>query len=374
MYASWNEKHTEEWHKEFKELHLVELNALIGVLILRGVFAGRNENIYNLWAKSQFSRTTFTACMARDRFRELLRLIRFDDRATRAARKFNDDFAPIREVFDIFNKQLRRYLTPTECLTIDEMLVKFWRNARFRVYMKDKPGKYGLLFRVIIDASYRYVLNMIPYTGRPQSQQGEQQEAGQIIQIVKSLMEPWRGSGRNISCDRLYTDIDLAEELYNDANLTMVGTLMSNRQRIPNELKMTAGCEVNSTMFAFSPSIMMASYCSKCNKVVLMASLMHQDDKVAEEEPHKPDIILYYNETKGGVDTVDKMVRNYSCYVTIRRWPVVVFCNMVNVAAINAFTFWIENNPDYLKSGSKFKSARREFLIALGMELVKPYI
>ena len=48
---------------------------------------------------------------------------------------------------------------------------------------------------------------------------------------------------------------------------------------------MTAGREVNSTMFAFSPPIMMASYCSKCNKVVLMASSIHQDDKVAEEEP-----------------------------------------------------------------------------------------
>ena len=98
MYSSWNEKHTEEWHKEFKDLDSVELNALIGVLILRGVFAVRNENIYNLWAKSQFSRPIFSACMARDTFRELLRLIRFDDRATRAARKFNDNFAPIRGI------------------------------------------------------------------------------------------------------------------------------------------------------------------------------------------------------------------------------------------------------------------------------------
>ena len=202
---------------------------------------------------------------------------------------------------------------------------------------------------------------MIPYTGKLQSQQGEQQEAGQIKQILKSLVEPWRGFGRNINCDRLYTDIDLAEELYNDTNLTMVGTLMSNRRHIPNELKMTAGREVNSTMLAFSPPIMMASFCSKHNKVVLMASLMHQDDKVAEEEPHKADIILYCNETKGGVHTVDQMVKNYSCYVTTRRWPVVVFCNMVDVAAINAFTLWIENNPDYLESGSKFKGARREF-------------
>ena len=133
VYVRWNEKHTGEWQKEFKELDLVELDALIGVLILRGVFTGRNENIYNLWTKSQFSRLLFTACMARDRFWKLLRLIRFDDHATRAARKFNDNFAPIREVFDIFNKQLRKYLTPTECLTIEEMLAKFQGNARFRV-------------------------------------------------------------------------------------------------------------------------------------------------------------------------------------------------------------------------------------------------
>ena len=105
-----------------------------------------------------------------------------------------------------------------------------------------------------------------------------------------------------------------------------------------------------------------------------MASTMHQDDKVSEEEPYKPDVILYYNATKGSVDTVDQMVMNYSCYMTTRRWPVVVFCNMVDVAAINAYTLWIANNPDYLDDNSKTVSARRQFLINLGMALVKPYI
>ena len=167
--------------------------------------------------------------MARNRFSELLKLIRFDDRGTRDARRFHDNFAPVREVFDVFNSQLRKYLKPSECLTIDEMLVKFRGNARFRVHMKDKPGKYGLLFHVVTDSYYRYALNIIPYTGRPQSQQDAPQQSGQTKQVVKDLSEPWRGSGRNVSCDRLHTDMDLAEELYNDANLTMVGSLISNR-------------------------------------------------------------------------------------------------------------------------------------------------
>ena len=172
--------------------------------------------------------------------------------------------------------------------------------------MKDKPGKYGLLFRVVTDAYYRCALNIIPHTGRPQSQQDAPQQSGQIKQVVKDLLEPWRGSGRNVSCDRLYTDMDLAEELYNDANLMMVGILISNRRHIPKEFKSSGNHEVNSTLFAFIPLLMMVSYFPKPRKVVLMASTMHQDDKVSEEEPYKPDVILYYNETKGGVNTVDQ--------------------------------------------------------------------
>ena len=154
----------------------------------------------------------------------------------------------------MFNSQLRKFLIPSECLTIDDMLVKFHGNARFRVYMKDKPGKYGLLIRVITDSHYRYVLNTIPYSGGPQSQEDQRPEAEAIRQVVKDLVQPWMGSGRNISCNRLYTDLDLANKLYNDQKLTIVGTLMSNRRHISQEPKTTNNQEVNSTLFAFSPT------------------------------------------------------------------------------------------------------------------------
>ena len=37
---------------------------------------------------------------------------------------------------------------------------------------------------------------------------------------------------------------------------------------------------------------------------------MHYDNK-EQDEPLKPDIILDYNATKGGVDTLDLSVKNY---------------------------------------------------------------
>ena len=50
----------------------------------------------------------------------------------------------------------------------------------------------------------------------------------------------------------------------------------------------------------------------------------------------------------------------------------VVFCNMVDVAAVNAYTFWVANNPD--NSGLKKRSKKRKFLVKLGIELVRPHV
>lgn len=76
--------------------------------------------------------------------------------------------------------------------------------------MPQKPGKYGILFRVITDARARYVSKMIPYAGRC-----EDKGANSSAQIVRQHSEHIRGSGRNITMDRyyIYTTVDLAEEL-----------------------------------------------------------------------------------------------------------------------------------------------------------------
>ena len=48
---------------------------------------------------------------------------------------------------------------------VDETLRNFYASyiCDFKVYMKVKPGKYGLLFRVLADARDRYASRVIPY-------------------------------------------------------------------------------------------------------------------------------------------------------------------------------------------------------------------
>ena len=82
---------------------------------------------------------------------------------------------------------------------------------------------------------------------------------------------------------------------------------------------------------------MIVSYCPKRNKVVNLLSTLHSEPKVdTSNEQRKPEVILTYNETKAGVDTMDQMTRNYSCKWKTRRWPLVGFCNMLDLSAINA--------------------------------------
>lgn len=82
-------------------------------------------------------------------------------------------------------------------------------------------------------------------------------------------------------------------------------------------------------------------------------------------------MVLDYNETKGGVDNPDKVTATYSCRRMTACWPLVIFFNITDVSAYNAFVIWSEINKDW--NSGKF-SRRRIFLEQLGYAVVKPHI
>jgi len=235
--------------------------------------------------------------------------------------------------------------------------------------MPQKPGKYGILFRVITDARARYVSKMIPYAGRC-----EDKGANSSAQIVRQHSEHIRGSGRNITMDRyyIYTTVDLAEELVKERNLMVLGTIQSNRKGIPEEFKQAKGRDVHSTLFAFSGECMLISYVPKKGKVVLMLSTEHDSPQVSDRKDKKPQTILDYNEAKGGVDTVDMMINTYRSKAATRRWPMVVWTTMIDVAALDGFLIWRETHPDWEQR--RRNAITSEYLKQLGFQLVQPQV
>ncbi|KAJ4441429.1 hypothetical protein ANN_11284, partial [Periplaneta americana] len=166
---------------------------------------------HDLWSE-RFGRPVYLATMSRNRFRELVKVIRFDDKDTREDSRKGDKFAPLREVFGLMNETFLQYYCPGESVVIDEMSL-FRGRCPFKVFMKEKPGKYGAVIRILADCRERYVLRMEVYAG-------ETEDSTPVSRgpkpIVKRLATPLKESGRNITTDRYYTSVEPAEELYTD--------------------------------------------------------------------------------------------------------------------------------------------------------------
>ena len=90
----------------------------------------------------------------------------------------------------------------------------------------------------------------------------------------------------------------------------------------------------------------LVSYTPKKNKTVLLLSSMHHNDAV-NPESGKPEIIEYYNGTKGGVDSLDQLVHTYMCKRQSKRWPMTLFFNMLDVGAVAALIVWMETFPEW---------------------------
>ena len=115
---------------------------------------------------------------------------------------------------------------------------------------------------------------------------------------------------------------------------------------------------------------MIASYCPKKDCVVSMLLTMDLLPEIASNSAgKKPKVILYYNNTKSEVDILDRMVRTYTCKRMTRRWPVVLFYNMIDVSAVIVCVVWQQLHGKDKRIFSKKRKTK--FLICLGKEVAE---
>ncbi|KRZ01763.1 PiggyBac transposable element-derived protein 4 [Trichinella zimbabwensis] len=360
VYREWNKKHPDAL-KLWKPTHEEEMYAFIGLLLISDVYKSSDESVSELWSLNN-GRPIFGSVMTENRFKSLLRFYRFDETTTRAARLEFDKLAAFRDIWTMFQTNLKNVYKPSAFLTVDEQLVSTRARSSIRQYMPCKPGKYGIKIFWCCDAETSYPLAGEIYVGR----QPGQSERMNVGELVKRLVRPWCGKGRNVTMDNFFISIPLAEDLL-AKRTTIVGTLRRNKKEVPSEMTETRGREVSSSLFCFDWQLTLVSYIPKRKKCVLLLSTMHHDDAVSAEHEGKPDIVLFYNETKSGVDTLDQLVRVYTCKRRTRRWPMVLWFNTLDCAGIAAYVTWTSKNPEWNAQKSQ---RRRMFLMECGKHLV----
>ncbi|CAH2009352.1 unnamed protein product, partial [Acanthoscelides obtectus] len=170
----------------------IEIRAFIGLLFLIGTMRCSRKNIHLLWDNSKGN--GIESCyltMSEQRFRFLLRCLRFNNINDRNMRKELDKMAAIREVFELFTNNFEKYFSPSEYLTIDEQLLAFRGRAAFRQHIPNKPSKYGIKTFALVDAKTAYTMKL--ETSRKtattwQRRRGEEEGVAAILQ--DDMIEP----------------------------------------------------------------------------------------------------------------------------------------------------------------------------------------
>ncbi|KAJ8897823.1 hypothetical protein PR048_003176 [Dryococelus australis] len=214
------------------------------------------------------------------------------------------------------------------------MLVGFRGRCRFRIYMPNKPSKYGIKVMILSDARTSYFYNAYIYTGKYCD--------GKLLPLEdRKFLKPTQAV------------LQLAQIIVNSSQI--LTTFLPNRN-----------IQEGSSIYGFTKDITLVSHVSKKENVVLLISTMHHTEST-DVQTGKPEIIAFYNDTKSGVDSLDKKCANYSTNRRTNRWPLVLFYAILNIAGVNSF----ELHGCYAKN---VEIPRSTFLKELAKELVHKHM
>jgi hypothetical protein len=228
--------HVHEW----KDLTAIEFCAFLGLIIHLGANLWRSENLRYLWSDT-CPIGIYRATMSRTRFLTLLRYIRFEEQSVvDQEREKGNRMAHILWLWNAFVGNLQRMYVPGENLSLDEMLSLFRGRTFLLVFIKSKPGKYGFKIYLVTDADNRYVCNATIFIPRKQGNvtvKGAVSMGGRPVKDqVNDLLRPYFGSGRNVTMDRYFSDLENSEYLLQQ-QITVIGTVMYSRRHVPKQLK-----------------------------------------------------------------------------------------------------------------------------------------
>ncbi|KAJ8333915.1 hypothetical protein SKAU_G00412340 [Synaphobranchus kaupii] len=167
-------------------------------------------------------------------------------------------------------------------------------------YMANKPDKFGIKFRMAVDVETKYLLNGFPFLGKD------------CTRSLENLLHK---------------------------KTTLVGTANKQRWELPPSARNQKAERYSMNVMKKRP-VTLTIYQGKPSKNDCIMSTMNPTVTTGTDPKRKPETVEYYNSTKFGVDIMDQMARNYTARGATRRWPVAVFYNILDLAAINAYVLF----------------------------------
>ena len=131
-------------------------------------------------------------------------------------------------------------------LTVDKQLMPWRGRCAFLQYLPSHPDKYGIKIFWICDSENGFPLHGDPYLGR----NGQKREINIGRNTAIALALPYFGSGRNLTVDNIFMDMELSAHLL-AKNMTLFGTVRRNKRFLPQEFQTGQGLKKGDAILAF---------------------------------------------------------------------------------------------------------------------------
>ena len=199
--------------------------------------------------------------------------------------------------------------TPEKKIALDEAMCPWRGRLRFKVYIKNKPNKWGIKLYEVCESSSAYVFNFEIYAAEPNV-------SNKPRDVVNRLLEPLINKGYWVYCDSYNTSTDLVSDLA--AKKTMfVGTVQKNRRGLPREL-MLMNIKKGESVYRRKGPIVALKWKDKREVQLLTSCLdprLTQTVTTRTGETVKPTIVADYSNNMAGVDQSDQFL----AYVPLNR-------------------------------------------------------
>ena len=158
--------------------------------------------------------------MSRTRYKTIQKMFHI---ANTKAPNQSDKLFKVNYLTDYLMEQWQKYYYPGKDLCIDETVIPFNGRLSFKIFLKNKPTRYGILMYGLADSDTAYITRVKIYGGRQ-----EHDNKSTMSNLIYFLLDGYLDKYHRLFIDNFYTSINLVKDLYK-RKTGCIGTLRSNR-------------------------------------------------------------------------------------------------------------------------------------------------
>ncbi|XP_056397707.1 piggyBac transposable element-derived protein 4-like [Hyla sarda] len=297
-----------KWEPVAKE----DIWKFLGLILLQGVVGKPLQKWY--WTTNKLLATPFFGTiMSEYRFSLIMKNLHFTnneefDEATHPAPKLKK----IWEVYQMLLKNFQQAYVPNRDISTGESMMAYKGRLSWIQYIASKRARFGIKSYMLCESATGYIWNSVIYTGKGTQFNPRYSGYGMASSSVLTLLEPLLNQGYCVTTDNFYTSPELYEFLLKHKT-DGYGTVRANRRDLPSmfaKKKLKTG-----EMVAWQKGKMIAMRWRDKKDVCLMSTVHNTSTAMVHtrggKDVMKPQLVIDYNNTMGGVDRADQAMTFY---------------------------------------------------------------